>query len=433
MFTILTFLGQALVYCLLTLPRTIGFGGLVLYFLIGGFLFFLRWVLGVAFQSSSLTYSNAIVFSLVEVLSLSLPIYWLLFKSRAGRGTNLMDGIALGAFVGIGYGLNYSLHLLNPFGELSFLSWILGSINSGYPSIVQASHLDVVWGGYAIWGALVGFGLALARVLRVRIQPLFCWMVPALSISLVFLEMLVFNLFLTGLLGQETIWRPISEWFYWLDSSGRQARFFLVLFYLLSFGLGEYLYKSRIPSLTQFLLKSEPRNPTFLSELSTCVLALRKGVLVCTEVSSFFRSRRRLVSLLTEQRWSKREDPQLSQLILRAEDQVAEQTSRAETALAGGTLLMDDNRLSARQTAQRFASGLVLTLVFTGLYLFFIAWLGGSITERLGNDPMGYIYATLIVTAFAYTLAYFRKHIVSRILNSLRSVVKGERPGETGL
>jgi hypothetical protein len=291
----------------------------------------------------------------------------------------------------------------------------------------------VVWSGYAIWGALVGFGLALARVLRARVQPLFCWLAVALIILLVFLEVLVFSFFHTGLIGQDTVWRPIAEWFYWLDSSGRQAQLFLLLFYVLSFAVGEYVFLSRIPSLQQFLLKSETRKPTFLSELSTRVLALRMGVLACTEVSGFFRSRRRLVSLLTEQGWSPREGPQLSQNIRLAEDQVAEKTARARAALAGEIVLADDNRLSVRQTAQKFASGLVFTLVITGLCMFFVAWLGGLITVRLGNNPLGYVYATVLVTALAYTVAYFREHIVSWFLGSVRAVRKSERLREKGL
>jgi len=140
MLTILICRGQASVYWFITLPRTVGTGVLVFYFLIGALLFFVRSIFWIVLLGSGASHSQAFVVSAVDVLLLSLPIYWLFFKSRAGQSANLMDGIALGAFLGIGYGLNFLLHLPRLFGSASFLSWTLGSISSDYATTVAGSN-----------------------------------------------------------------------------------------------------------------------------------------------------------------------------------------------------------------------------------------------------------------------------------------------------
>jgi hypothetical protein len=428
MLNILPYFGQALIFGFLTLPRTVGAAGLLLCFLIGGLSAFARWLFWIVFAPQSFTAFEAIVISVADIALLSLPVYALLFRSRAGIAANLMDGIAMGAFLGIGYGLAYSfLHGLP--GDRSFISWFLGSVNSGFNTFVPNSgqYARVVWAGYAVWGALLGFVLALMRRLKERFPPAVWRTALILVTAIVFFEILIFFFVSVGIRTSEP-WLTMLAWFYWIDLSGRLARVLLVLGYLAAVGAGEYFYILSMASSRSFLLRGEPQTPTVISEMGLSVSALRSGWIPFAELRSFLRSRRRLATLILEQRGSKVHDPALLSDLARAEEQAAAKMMRAETALEGKPVVHSDDALEGFDGAKKFVAGMLFTLAVTGLFIFLNGWLGLLITRGLGNNPMGYFYATVVLAALAYVIGYFRAEIIAW-LKKLAALGFGDKLG----
>jgi hypothetical protein len=416
MLNILPFLVQTLVLGFLTLPRTVGSAALFLYLLIGGLVYFIRWTLWIVFAPQNFTLFEAIIVSSADVVLLALPILALIFNSRAGRGANFMDGIALGAFIGIGYGLVHVLMVGYP-GDRSIITWILGSVNSRFSTFVPhpGAYSQVVWAGYTVWGGLLGWALVLVRRLKPRLQPALSWAILAIILTIVFLEIFIVFLFSAGIAVSGKTAFTLLSWFYWLDLSGRLARILVVLSYLASAAAGEYLFISLMGSLKPFLLRGEPQTPTVISDVSVSVSALRLGFAPFAEVHRFLRSRRRLATLMLEQQWLEVDDSSLFDDIKLAEEQAAAKSMRAEAALQGQAVTGEDDALDGFDGAKKFVNGLLLTLAATGLFIFLNGWLGLLITRGLGNNPIGYFYATVILAAAAYIAAYFRVEVLGSL------------------
>jgi hypothetical protein len=385
-------------YWLLTLPRTCGSAVLFLFAVFGALLYFVEWTLQAWLFTSPVGLLDVTIATAAAVLSLGLPA-WLLFRSRAGEQATLFDGLALGAFTGIGFAFVEFLARGIPPGPV--FAWPPGSIETALRSLVSGTRVQVVWAGPAAWGALLGLAVALSRR---RAIPRLLGQGAALGlVAVVFLELLsgwVLHHRLQG--GADTTWFKLVASFHWIDASGRGGGRLLLLGLVLAVVMELWTRRS-LAAFPTLRLPGEPEAPGLATELHAQAAALGKGRRAVVELRRFFAARRRLATLQGE-----RGTPGSGgePVIAAAAEAAAGRLYRAELALSGGPLPDDDRPPRLRA----FVGGLVTTVGLALVFMFIVAWLGILLSSAM-RGPVGYVCAAAVATGVAYTIGFFREDL----------------------
>jgi F0F1-type ATP synthase assembly protein I len=97
-----------------------------------------------------------------------------------------------------------------------------------------------------------------------------------------------------------------------------------------------------------------------------------------------------------------------SQLIDNAAEIAAARMESAQSVLAGGIYELTEPEASENRWL-RFYSGLIFTVMTTLIFMVLVGWFGNLFTQRVG--PVGYFYATGLVSAVGYVLSFYRGEI----------------------
>jgi hypothetical protein len=379
------FAGLALVYWILTLPRTAGPGVLGLFAMLGGLI---QVVHVTVFHWLPITSPpvHVMVMAVLDVALWALPLYILFFRTTAGEGATLFDGLALGAALGFGFALVQFL-----------LDRQLGGPILGWPPGAVTAPVEVA--GVIAWVALLGFGLVAGRRLRTRWR---WWPVaPALAGVLVFVEWSI--VLLRG--APEPFWYRTLLYAYWLIGSGRGTGWLLVAAFVAAVVYGEIVARRALAVFPTLRLTGEPATPSLLGEIHVLVLAAREGRAAIAEARQFFAARRRLATVAFDHGVTTA-DGTASGLVADTAELVADQMSQAEQALAGLPVQVTEE--SPRRRGLAFFAGLVFTIVAALLSMAMVATMGAALTASLGRNPMGYVYATACVTGLLYAAVFWR-------------------------
>lgn len=406
------FLGLGLVYSLLSFSRSVGWGVLVLFSVAGAGAYFVQWTFHHFLVKEGLSHHEALFLSLTHVLLLVAPLALFVYRTPAGHGLTVMDGFAIGAFVGLGYSLIYHLHfVLTP---AAVLSWPPGAFETTIPAMREQSLL--FFPGWPAVGAILGFGLVLSRKWTARSAR--GHLAFALLAAFFVVELLVGYLIPHQLLGEEgSFWWTAAKWVDTLGFSGGVTKLVFLGALVAALAAGEVAL-SRLASgeKSWVRLEREPARPNVLSELFLTVGVLFQGPSAAGEMRGFFGARRRLAGMdLIIAHTQRREDAEFHGYREVAADVVADRKERARATLEGQTVMVRDREGEARW--KTFVKGLLLAMVGAYVFLVLIRHFGLLISEALGArlgrdaDPMGFVYATILVTGLSFAIVFYGKKI----------------------
>ncbi len=419
------FIVQSLYYGFLTISRTLPFSLLMLVAIYGGFIHILRWsVIQFLFEGNPFTSVwTTLALTLFTVGLITISLLWFYRFSHLSEKTNLSDAIILGVALGMGYDMVGRLG--SNMENLQWGFWPPGSLLYLQSNVYQGTWFEMVlWPGVASFGGLLALAFKLLNDFK-KIKKLPCWIVLAVVATLICLEVLFSELTLHGQLGEFNGFVGfVTSWFYMLTASGRLSSTFLFVAIVSVLYYEQIQCRRMIQNHAWINLSQENKVASLFSEFSMFVQLLPKGFSGIGLWSEFVGLRHRFAYVTARyQRELKSGGPQVSLFHSQVEE-VLEDLIPARDSLQrqlnGETVLAVSPEHRKNLTVQ-FISGLLITVISTLIFMVTIGWLGGLFTQKMG--PMGYFYATGVMSAVAYVLSFFRKKLLT-VLQNMAQVIQ---------
>ena len=342
-----------------------------------------------------------------EVLKIAFVVY-LLFFTRLGKTTSIIDGILLAAAAGSGYGftedavraVGLGLTEMNEFFPAYNLANIPELLTIWLPSERSVGNLtNYIYSGqfvagHLMWTALVGFGVGVAR--KFGKKNLFVYLVPVGLLLWVIVD--------HSLVNNSDSW--LSFLYPWYGQ-GIGIRYVLTLSIIIALVLDEILINRHLPKDEKLLLPHEKKR-SFFGELRQMITNLIFGRKHWFALTDYFRLRRQLAFATAEND----EAVDIKKLLqVRRDYTIASVRFAREPVFIPANIgevwrgpLPKFSRLNSTQKMLAiFALGLLLTQLYNMWLFLFSAYLPRQLTSAIANSPL-----TLVVGLIGYLVVIYQ-------------------------